>query len=206
MVRYTAPKNRIARKFGINLFSRAKNPLLHKQNPPGVHGGKRKKKSDYGVQLEEKQKLKASFGMMTERQLTNYYQKAARFHKNTAEIFLQMLEMRLDNIVYRLKFAATPFQAQQLVAHGHIQVNGKKVDRRSFGVKAGMVISVKEKSKKLKIIENAINLTSRTVPVYLELDGEKFTGKVLSLPALSEIILPMEINIPMVCDFLAHGA
>jgi small subunit ribosomal protein S4 len=204
MVRYTGSKNRVARRFGINLFGRTRNPLVHKPNPAGQHGAKRKKKSDYGIQLEEKQKLKAAFGMLTEKQLMNYYQKAAALHKNTAEIFLQLLDLRLDSVVYRLKFAHTPFQAQQLVSHGHIWVNGKKVDRRSFQVQPGMVISVKPGSRKLKTVVESIQGQSRSLPSYLELNADTFTGKLLSKPTLEEISLPLEVNIHMVCDFLSH--
>ena len=204
MVRYTDPKNRVSRRFGINVFGRKRNPLVHKPNPAGAHGAKRKKKSDFGIQLEEKQKLKAAFGMLTEKQLVNYYEKAARFHKNTAEIFLQMLDLRLDTVVYRLKFAQTPFQAQQLVSHGHIQINGKKVDRRSFQVKPGMVISIKPASRKVTAIVDAVQGQSRALPSYLELDADNFSGKLLAMPSLADISLPLEINIPMVCDFLSH--
>ena len=205
MSRYTGPKNRIARRFGINIFGRIHNPLAHKPNPPGQHGAKRKKKSDFGIQLEEKQKLKAAFGMVTESQLVRYYKEAARHHKNTPELFLQMLECRLDTLVYRLKFANTIFQAQQLVSHGHILVNGRKVDRRSFRVKPGMEISIKEKSRKSKNVHIALESPTRSVPEYLSHDPENFKGQLLSLPSMDEISLPLEVNIPMVCDFLAHG-
>ena len=166
MARYTGNKNRIARRYGVNIFGRVRNPLLHKPNPPGVHGARRRKKSDYGLQLEEKQKLKAIYGMLSEKQLVAYYKKAVQMVGNTADFFTQMLECRLDNIVYRLKLAPTIFGAHQLVSHGHILVNGKKVDRRSFQVKPGMVISVKEKSRTMKIIGESIN-SSRSVPDYL---------------------------------------
>src|SRR5580692_9827567 len=112
MVRYTGPKNRIARRFGANIFGKARNPLLHKPNPPGVHGAKRKKKSDFGMQLEEQQKLKAVYGMLSQKQLVRYHHEAARMKANTVHAFLERLECRLDNIVYRLKFANTIFGAQ----------------------------------------------------------------------------------------------
>jgi len=206
MSRYTGPKNRVARRFGINIFGKIHNPLAHKANPPGQHGAKRKKKSDFGIQLEEKQKLKACFGMLTETQLGRYYEEAARHHKNTPELFLQRLECRLDNVVYRLKFANTIFQAQQLVAHGHVYVNGKRVDRRSFQVEPGMTISIKEKSQKSKMVQQAIENTNRSVPAYMSQDAAKFSGQLLALPSMTEISLPLEVDIPMVCDFLAHGA
>lgn len=204
MVRYTGPKNRIARRFGINIFGRARNPLLHKSNPPGVHGAKRKKKSDYGTQLEEKQKLKAAYGMVSEKQIVRYYKEALQKKGLTAHRFISRLETRLDNIVYRLKLAPTPFAAQQLVFHGHVLVNGKKVDRRSFEVRPGMTISIKEKSKGIQIIKEAMENNSRETPEYLELSASSFSGKLLSDPQLEQIPFPLPINISMICEHLAH--
>ncbi len=206
MARYTGPKNRVARRFGVNIFGRARNPLVHKSHPAGMHGMKRKKKSDFGVQLEEKQKLKAVFGMITEKQLLNYFQEASSKHLNTPEVFLQMLECRLDVAVWRLKFAPTIFAAQQLVSHGHIMVNGKRVDRRSFRVKPGMAVSVKESARKMKIVEESVVSGSRTVPSYYETSENGFAGKLLALPSMADISLPLDINIPMICDFVAHRA
>ncbi|MCB1081493.1 MAG: 30S ribosomal protein S4, partial [Chlamydiia bacterium] len=204
MSRYTGPKNRIARRFGVNLFGRLRNPLLHKPNPPGMHGAKRKKKSDYGVQLEEKQKLKAVYGMILDKQMLRYYHEAVQKEGNTAHLLLQRLECRLDNIVYKLKFASTIFQAQQLVSHGHILVDGKKVDIRSFEVKAGMTISVREKSQKLTWLKEAVENNARVVPEFLSLDEKKFSGQLLSIPDADQIVLPLPINIALVCEFLAH--
>jgi small subunit ribosomal protein S4 len=204
MSRYTGPKNRVARKFGANIFTRARNPLLHKPNPPGVHGAKRKKKSDFGMQLEEKQKLKAIYGMLTHKQLLRTYDKATHMEGQTPQNFLQLLECRLDNIVYRLRFASTIFGAQQLVSHGHILVNGKKVDRRSFKVEPGMTISIKPKSQKMKVIKVSIETHASEVPEYLELDKDKFSGQLSSLPLMEQVPLPILVNIPLVCEFLSH--
>jgi small subunit ribosomal protein S4 len=204
MARYTGNKNRIARRFGTNIFGRARNPLLHKPNPPGMHGVRRRKKSDFGLQLEEKQKLKAVYGMLSERQLVNYYKKALRMKGNTVQHFAEMLECRLDNVVYRLKFASTIFGAHQLVSHGHILVDGEKVDRRSFIVKPGMVISIKEKSRKIKAIAEALDSPMRTVPDYLSLDRDHFSGQLLALPLQEQMPWPIEIDLPEICDFLAH--
>jgi small subunit ribosomal protein S4 len=204
MVRYTGPKNRIARRFGVNIFGRARNPLLHKASPPGMHGAKRKKKSDVGVQLEEKQKLKAVYGMISQKQLVRYYQEALRQKGVTAHLFLRRLECRLDNVVYRLKLAPTIFAAQQLVSHGHVLVNGKKVDRRSFEVLPGMTIALKPKSQQLPHVKNAVETTARDVPEYLELDAGNFSGKLLSEPHLDQIPFPLPINIALVCEHLAH--
>ena len=205
MARDRGPKNRIARKFGANIFGKARNPMLHKQHPPGMHGAKRKKKSDFGVQLDERQKLKAVYGMLSQKQLVNTYRKAVRLQGNTAQLFVEMLECRLDNIVYRLRLAPSIFSAQQLVSHGHIMVNGKKVDRRSFLVKPGMVVSVKPASRQMKIILAAQENISRELPGYLELEaGDAFSGRVLASPQLDQIPLPIPINIPLVCEFIAH--
>lgn len=204
MARYTGKKNRIARRFGVNIFGRARNPLLHKPNPPGVHGARRRKKSDYGLQLEEKQKLKAIYGMLSDKQLVIYYKKAVALGENTAELFASMLECRLDNIVYRLKLAPTIFAAQQLVSHGHVLVNGKKVDRRSFQVVPGMIISIKEKSRAIKIVNEAMANGVRNVPDYLMADHAHFSGQLLARPTPEQMPWPIEISLPVICDFLAH--
>ena len=204
MSRYTGPKNRIARHFGVNLFGRLRNPLLHKPTPPGMHGARRKKKSDYGMQLDEKQKLKAVYGMLRDKQLLRYYAEAAKNPGNTAHLLLQRLECRLDNLVYKFKFGSTIFQAQQLVSHGHILVNGKKVDIRSFEVAPGSTVSIREKSKKIKLIEESLQNQSRSLPDYLSLDEKAFSGQLLSMPDAEQIVLPLPINIALVCEFLAH--
>ncbi len=204
MARYTGNTNRIARRFGVNIFGRLRNPLLHKQNPPGVHGARRRKKSDYGLALEEKQKIKAVYGMLSERQLVNYYRRALKLKGNTAFLLAEMLECRLDNIVYRMKFAATIFAAHQLVSHGHILVDGKKVDRRSFQVRPGMVISIKEKSRKNKAVNEAMENVVREVPEYISVDKDNYSGQLVSMPMLEQLPWPLEINLPEICDFLAH--
>lgn len=204
MARYTGNRNRIARRFGANIFGRARNPLLHKPNPPGMHGARRKKKSDYGLQLEQKQKLKAIYGMLSEKQLVRYYQEAVRKQGNTANLLASFLECRLDNIVYRLKFAPTLFAAHQLVSHGHIYVNGKKVNRRSFQVKPGMIISVKEKSRKMPLIVNSQDSSRSNIPDYLSVDKDNFAGKLLQIPMPEQMPWPIELNLAEICDFLAH--
>lgn len=204
MVRYTGPKNRIARRFGANVFGRKRNPLIHKQNAPGQHGARKRKKSDYGEQLVEKQKLRAVYGMLTEKKLLLAYREASKAQGVTPENLLRILECRLETVVYRLKFAPTIFAAQQLIAHGHIEINGKKVDIRSFQVSPGMVISVREKSRKLKLINDTLADVSREVPGYLELDAPKYSGKLINRPDMVQISLPLPINVPVVCEMIAH--
>lgn len=204
MARYRGPKNRIARKFAANIFGKARNPMLHKQNAPGMHGAKRKKKSEYGLQLEERQKLKAVYGMLSQKQLVNAYRKAALLKGNTSQLLLEQLECRLDNMVFRLRFASSIFGAQQLVSHGHIQVNGKKVDRRSFLVKPGMIISIKPTSRQMKAVQLAQENISREIPSYLSLDADKYSGSLLATPEQDQVPLPIPINLPLVCEFIAH--
>lgn len=204
MARYTGNKNRIARRFGVNIFGRSRNPLLHKPNPPGQHGARRRKKSDFGIALEEKQKLKAIYGMLSEKQLVSYYKKALRITGNTANHLAEMLECRLDTVVYRLKFGATMFAAHQLVSHGHILVDGKKVDRRSFQVKPGMTISIKEKSRNMKAVQESLENPNREVPEYLSLDKAGLSGQLMAKPALEQMPWPIEVKLPEICDFLAH--
>lgn len=206
MARYRGPKNRIARRFGANIFGKARNPLLRKPNPPGQHGARRRKQSDFGIQLNEKQKLKACFGMLSEKQLVNTFQKACAEVGNTTEIFIRKLECRLDNLVFRLGFAPSIFGAQQLVSHGHICVDGKKVDRRSFGVKPGMKISIREKSRTCQHIVTAMENAKHSLPPYLEIDKPNFSGQLMAEPYQDQVeaLLPLPINIPVVCEFLAH--
>ena len=205
MASYRGPKNRIARRFAANIFGKARNPLLHKQHPPGMHGAKRKKKSDYGIQLDERQKLKAVYGMISYKQLVNAYKKALLTKGNTAQLFLEQLECRLDNVVYRLRMAPSIFAAQQLVTHGHIQVDGKKVDRRSFQVRPGMTVSVKPASRQMKVILHAQEQSNRDIPEYFSLGDDKFSGSVVSSPQLDQVPLPLPINIPLVCEFISHS-
>lgn len=204
MARYRGSKNRIARRFAANIFGKARNPMLHKQNPPGMHGAKRKKKSDFGVQLEERQKLKAVYGMLSQKQLVNTYKKALERKGNTAQLFLEMLECRLDNVVYRLRLGSSIFAAQQLVSHGHVQVDGKKVDRRSFLVRPGMTVSIRPSSRQMKAIVQAQENVNREIPGYFSLEGDKFSGKLLSSPQMDQVPLPLPINIPLVCEFISH--
>ena len=205
MSRYTGPKNRIARRLGANIYNKRRNPLAHKPNPPGQHGLRRRKKSDFGLQLLEKQKLKAVYGMISEKQLVNYYRKAVKEKGAAAENLSRYLECRLDTVVYRLRLAPSIFAAHQLVGHGHILVNGKKVDIRSFQVKPGMIISVKEKTRNNVTVQESIADTSREVPSYLSLNEKQFSGQLLSAPGMTEIPIPIEIDTLIVCEFLAHS-
>jgi small subunit ribosomal protein S4 len=185
MARYRGPKTKIARKFSEAIFGFDKS-YERKNYPPGQHGvnKNRKKTSEYGTQLKEKQKVKYTYGVL-ERQFANLFDKAHRSHGITGEVLLQLLESRLDNVVYRLGIAPSRAAARQLVTHRHIVVNGEPVNIPSFHVKGGMTVGVRERSKTLEIVTNSVERQSRHS--WLEWDAASMTGKFLNVPERSEI-------------------
>jgi len=187
MARYTGPRTKIARKFGEPIFGPDK--VLEKKNyPPGMHGNtkKRRKVSEYGVQLQEKQKAKFIYGML-ERQFSNLFEKASRMQGVTGVTLLQLLESRLDNVVYRLGIAPTRAAARQLVSHRHISVNGKIVNIPSFSLKPGDVVAVREKSKSLEVITDSLSTNRYSKYSWLEWDKDQLIGKYLNNPERSDI-------------------
>ncbi len=187
MARYIGPKSKIARRFGEAIYGADK--VLEKRNfPPGQHGlaRKRKKNSEYGEQLTEKQKAKYTYGIL-EKQFARTYEAAARMGGITGENLLKLLECRLDNVVYRLGIAPTRAAARQLVSHRHICVNGNVVNIPSYALKAGDVVSVREKSKTLEVIVDALSGASRSRYAWLEWDGASMSGKFLQAPEREEI-------------------
>ncbi len=186
MARYTGPKTKIARKFGEPIFGDDK-VLAKKNYPPGQHGANRRKKtSEYGAQLREKQKAKYTYGVL-ERQFRNLFEKAARTKGITGEVLLQLLESRLDNVVYRLGLAASRPAARQLVLHKHICVNGKNVNIPSYRVMSGDVITVREKSKSLEVIADAMSGFNHSKYPWIEWDNSIKGGKFLHLPQREDI-------------------
>jgi small subunit ribosomal protein S4 len=185
MARYTGPRTKISRKFGETIFGFDKS-YERKPYPPGQHGGakNRRKTSEYGIQLKEKQKAKYTYGVL-ERQFANLFDKAHRSHGITGEVLLQLLESRLDNVVFRLGIAPTRAAARQLVTHRHIVVNGEVVSIPSFQVKSGMTVGVRERSKTLEIITNSVGRQSRYS--WLEWNAASMSGKFLNLPERSDI-------------------
>ena len=186
MARYTGPKSRIARRFGEAIFGPDK--VLSKRNfPPGQHGNNRRKKtSEYGVMLAEKQKAKYTYGVL-EKQFRNMFEKAARTSGITGEILLQNLECRLDNVVYRLGIAPTRAAARQLVGHKHIIVDGEVVNIPSYAVKPGQIIGVREKSKSLEVIANALAGFNHSKYPWIEWDENTKSGKLLHMPERADI-------------------
>lgn len=186
MARYTGPKTKIARKFGEAIFGPDK--VLSKKNyPPGQHGNNRKRKtSEYGIQLREKQKAKYTYGVL-EKQFRNMFDKASRSKGITGEVLLQLLECRLDNIVFRLGLAPTRSAARQLVSHRHIVVDGKVVNIPSYSVKPGQLVGVREKSKSLEVIANAMAGFNHSKYPWIEWDQSSLTGKLLHIPTREDI-------------------
>lgn len=187
MARYTGPKSRVARKFGEPIFGPDKH-LDRKNFPPGQHGlnKKRKKTSEYGIQLREKQKAKYTYGIL-ERQFRNTFDKASRSKGVTGEVLLQLLESRLDNVVYRLGVAPTRASARQLVSHRHITVNGEVVNIPSFQLKPGDIIGVREKSKSLEVISDSLSTRKSSKLSWLEWDDTQMAGKYMSVPGRTDI-------------------
>lgn len=200
MARYTGPSWKLSRRLGISLSGTGKE-LEKRPYSPGQHGpNQRKKISEYGLQLQEKQKLRHMYGV-TERQFRNLFDKAGNLSGIHGENFMILLESRLDNVVYRLGLARTRRQARQLVNHGHILVNGSRVDIPSYRVTSGQTIGLREKSRNLEIVKEAIEVNS-FVPDYLTFDADKLEGTFTRLPERSE--LPAEINESLIVEFYSR--
>jgi len=206
MGRYIGPLTKVSRRLGAFVGGSLKS--FQKRNfPPGQHGrtqGRRRKLSDYAIRLQEKQKLRFLYGGIREKQFKRYFDEAARIAGvrggNTGNILLQLLERRLDNVVYRMGFAKTRLQARQLVRHGHFLVNGKKVNIPSYQVDPGDIIELREKSKKSPLFkENLEQRDPRSIPSWLEVDRENFRGKVLEIP--EEIELEIPVNVQLIIEY-----
>ena len=176
-------KHKVDRRLRVNLWGRPKSPFNSRNYPPGQHGKSKKgKPSDYGTQLEAKQKMKFYYGNMNERQFRNVYRRAIQKKGNTTENLVSFLESRLDTVIYRAKFANTVFSARQLINHGHIKVNGRKVNIPSYSVRAEDSIEVKDKSKEIAIISGALASKERDVPEYIQLDEKNRKAKLVRIP------------------------
>jgi small subunit ribosomal protein S4 len=194
-------KYKIDRRLNVNLWGRAKSPINKREYGPGQHGQRRKKPSEFGLQLMAKQKLKGYYGNIGERQFRRIYQEAARRKGDTGEQLVALLERRLDAIVYRAKFAPTVFAARQLVNHGHIKVNGRRVTIASFRAKDNDVVEVKDKSRELAIILEATASPERDVPDYLNVDHKLMKATFLRAPQLADIPYPVQMEPNRVVEF-----
>jgi small subunit ribosomal protein S4 len=197
-------KYKIDRRMGENIWGRPKSPVNQRSYGPGQHGQRRKSKvSDFGLQLKAKQKLKGYYGNLTEKQFSRTYDEAAKRKGNTAETLISLLESRLDAVVYRAKFVPTVFAARQFVNHGHVQVNGKRVNIASYRVKAGDIVSVRERSRNMALVLEAIQSAERDTPDYLEVDAKGLTAKFVRAPELAEVPYPVKMEPNLVVEFYA---
>ena len=195
-------KYKLDRVMGENLWGRPKSPVNKRSYGPGQHGQRRKSKvSDFGIQLKAKQKLKGYYANLTEKQFRRTYDEAARQKGNTSENLIGLLESRLDAIVYRAKFVPTPWAARQFVSHGHITVDGKKVDIGSYRVKPGQVIEVKEKSRNMALVLEAQQSSERDIPDYLELGDRGFSVRYVRVPELADVPFPVKMEPNLVVEY-----
>ena len=205
MTKRQEAKYKIDRRMGQNVWGRPKSPIGHREYGPGQHGQRRKGKlSDYGVQLRAKQKLRGYYGNILERQFRGIYAEARRLKGDTGAHMVGLLERRLDAVVYRAKFVPTVFAARQVISHGHILVNGKRVTIASMRVKIGDTVEVKEKSKQLALVLEATGLAERDVPDYIEVNHTKMTAKLLRIPQLGEVPYPVQMEPHLVVEFYSR--
>ena len=204
MTKRALSKYKLDRRMGENIWGRPKSPVNKRSYGPGQHGQRRAKKlSDYGTQLQAKQKLKGYYGNLTEKQFSRTYDDAARRKGNTSENLIALLESRLDAIVYRAKFTPTVFSARQFVNHGHVTVNGKRVNIPSSRVKVGDVIQVRERSRNMALVLEALQLAERDVPDYIEVDAKAMSAKFIRTPELAEVPYPVKMEPNLVVEFYA---
>jgi small subunit ribosomal protein S4 len=202
MSRRQNAKYKLDRRVGENVWGRPKSPINSRQTRPGQHGARRTSKpSDFGLQLMAKQKLKGFYGDITEKQFRKTYEEASRRTGNTAELLVGLLESRLDTVVYRAKFVPTIFAARQFVNHGHVTLNGKKANIGSIIVKPGDVVQVREKSRNMALVIEAMGSSERDVPEYVEVDQKAGTAKFVRMPALSDIPFAAKMEPNLVVEF-----
>jgi small subunit ribosomal protein S4 len=205
MTKRISAKHKIDRRLGQNLWGRPKSPINKREYGPGQHGQRRRGKvSDFGTQLKAKQKLKGYYANITERQFKQIYHEATRLKGDTSEYLVGLLERRLDAIVYRAKFVPTPFAARQFVNHGHIKVNGRRVNIPSYRCREGDIIEVREKSRGLVLVLEASQSTERDVPDYIEVDHNKMTARFTRVPQLSDIPYPVVMEPKLVVEFYSR--
>jgi small subunit ribosomal protein S4 len=205
MTKRISAKHKIDRRLGENIWGRPKSPLNRTEKKPGQHGERRAgKMSDYGQQLRAKQKLKGYYGNVSEKQFRRTYEEARRLKGSTSELIVGLLERRLDAVVYRAKFVPTVFAARQIVSHGHVTVNGKKVDIASYRCKVNDVIELREKARQLPLVLEAVKSGERDVPDYIDADHTKMSAKLVRVPALSDVPFPVQMEPNLVVEFYSR--
>ena len=204
MTNRISSKYKIDRRLGINLWGRPKSPINSRAYGPGQHGQNRSKPKDFGIQLSAKQRLKGYYGNIGERQFRRLFKEAVRRRGDTGEKLIELLERRLDAVVYRMKFVLTVFAARQFVNHGHVLVNGKRVNISSYQVKNGDIIEVKESSKQLNSVLEAVQSQEREVPDYIEVDHKNMKGTFVRGPELADVPYPVQMEPNLVIEFYSR--
>ena len=204
MSKRIAAKYKIDRRLGVNLWGRAKSPFNARPYAPGQHGQRRKKPTEYGIQLFAKQKLKGYYGNIGEKMFRKYYAEAVRRKGDTSQNLIGILETRLDAVVYRAKFVPTVFASRQFINHGHILVNGKRVNISSYLVKEGDVVEVKDTARSMALVIEAMGSSERDVPEYVEVEATKFTAKFIRIPTLEEVPYPVQMEPSLVVEFYSR--
>lgn len=204
MSKRIASKYKINRRLGENLWGRPKSPVNVRDYRPGQHGQRRRKESDFGLQMSAKQRLKGYYGNIGEKQFRRYYAEAVRRRGDTSENLIGILERRLDAVIYRMKFVPTVFAARQFVNHGHIRVNGKKINIASYLVNVGDVIEIKEKSHEIPLVLDAVESAERDIPDYVSVDVKKRQGKFVRIPTLAEVPYPVVMEPNLVTEYYSR--
>ncbi|NBX74811.1 MAG: 30S ribosomal protein S4 [Alphaproteobacteria bacterium] len=204
MTKRLTAKHKIDRRLGVNLWGRPRSPINKREARPGQHGQRRGKVSDFGMQLLAKQRLKGYYANMGERQFRRYYQEALRRKGDSAENLIQLLERRLDAVVYRMKFAITMFSARQLINHGHVMVNGKRVNISSYQVKEGDVVSLRDKAKTMATVQVSTETAERDVPEYIQVDHKDMKGTFVRAPALGDVPYPVKMEPNLVIEYYSR--
>ena len=206
MTKRTSAKYKIDRRMGENIWGRPKSPVNRREYGPGQHGQRRKGKlSDFGLQLRAKQKLKGHYGDLTEKQFRRIFGEAERVKGDTGENLIGLLERRLDTVVYRAKFVATMFAARQFVNHGHVTVNGKRVNIPSYRVKEGDVVEVRDRSKQIVVVIEATQLAERDVPDYIDADHSKMIATFVRTPGLGDVPFAVQMEPNLVIEYYAQN-
>jgi small subunit ribosomal protein S4 len=204
MTKRVTAKHKIDRRLGVNLWGRPKSPLNRRNYGPGQHGQQRSKPSDYGIQLRAKQKLKGYYGNINERQFRRLYEEAVRRRGDTSENLIELLERRLDAVIYRMKFVSTVFAARQFVSHGHVLVNGKRVNIPSYQLRDGDEIVVAGRMKENINVALAIQSNERDIPDYIEADHKDFKGRFIRGPKLADVPYPVSMEPNLVVEFYSR--
>jgi small subunit ribosomal protein S4 len=204
MSKRVSSKYKIDRRLGVNLWGRPKSPINNRDYGPGEHGQRRRKPSDFGTQLMAKQKLKGYYGNIGEKKFRRYYEEAVRRRGDTGENLIEVLERRLDAVVYRAKFVPTVFAARQFVNHGHILVNGKRVNIPSYQVKDEDVVEVRQKSRELPLVLEAMGSVERELPDYILVDYSKMSATFMRAPGLADVPYPVQMEPNLVIEFYSR--